>query len=186
MERRFLYDLRKNNSYFAPLLDWYKFNIRRLQSQFDNPIDKKKKKQIKSCENDVGELRLWCTRKDVRTSRKSLATDTFFPLVCSLFYCRRFYCDSLSCKSRIYVIQSLETSELQLSPCFAIISFSCFVFCCCCCCFFFYSRCARKICILQMKTTHVRRRPPNLKLTRMVQPLLSTSHLLTARTTNGM
>ena len=122
--------------------------------------------------------------KDVRTSRKSLATDTFFPLVCSLLYCRRFYCDSLSCKSRIYVIQSLETSELQLSPCFAIISFSCFVFCCCCFFVFFYSRCARKICILQMKT-HVRRRPLNLKLTRMVQPPLSTSHLLTARTTHG-
>ena len=76
--------------------------------------------------------------KDVRTSRKSLATDTFFPLVCCLFSCRRFYCDSLSSKSRIYVIQSPETSELQLSPCFAIISFSCFVFCCCCCCFVFF------------------------------------------------
>ena len=50
------------------------------------------------------------------------------PLVCSLFYCKRFYCDPLSSKSRFYVIQSLETSELQLSPCFAIISFSRFVF----------------------------------------------------------
>ena len=176
MERRFLCDIRKNNSL---VLHHYQidtsFNITRLQSHFDNPIDKKK--QIKSYENDVGELRLWCTRERCVYLQKKQSYWHFLFLQYAAYFIAGFYSDSLSSGCRFYVIQPLETSELQLSPCLAIISFPFF---------FLYSRCARKICILQMKTTHVRRRPLKLKLIRMVQPPLSTSHLLTARTTNGM